>query len=117
VAFANRDDGYHDWAVRLATQITEPLTCEAVLAVAKRYADRHADLADICLVRMSELYPRHSVITSIGRISGSTGAASARRFRSSVRQIDEPASDQSSARQPNQDFFQLNELASGLPAI
>jgi predicted nucleic acid-binding protein len=32
-------------------------------ALAKRYADRHPDLADLCLVRMSELYPRHSVIT------------------------------------------------------
>ena len=25
--------------------------------------DRRPDLADLCLVRMSELYPRHSVIT------------------------------------------------------
>jgi predicted nucleic acid-binding protein len=32
-------------------------------ALAKRYADRHPDLADLCLIRMSELYPRHSVIT------------------------------------------------------
>lgn len=32
-------------------------------ALAKRYADRTPDLADLCLVRMSELYPRHSVIT------------------------------------------------------
>jgi uncharacterized protein len=30
---------------------------------AQRYADRHPDLADLCLIRMSELYPRHSVIT------------------------------------------------------
>ena len=30
---------------------------------ASRYADRHPDLADLCLIRMSELYPRHSVIT------------------------------------------------------
>ena len=28
-----------------------------------RYADRHPDLADLCLIRMSELHPRHSVIT------------------------------------------------------
>jgi predicted nucleic acid-binding protein len=100
VAFANRDDRHHDWAVRLAERIDEPLlTCEAVLAetafhlrsvpvilamlrnglvmlafdgrehldqleaLAERYADRHPDLADLCLVRMSELYPRHSVIT------------------------------------------------------
>jgi predicted nucleic acid-binding protein len=32
-------------------------------ALAKRYADRHPDLADLCLVRMSEIHPRHSVIT------------------------------------------------------
>jgi hypothetical protein len=32
-------------------------------ALAKRYADRHPDLADLCLIRMSELYPRHAVIT------------------------------------------------------
>jgi predicted nucleic acid-binding protein len=31
--------------------------------LAVRYADRHPDLADLCLVRMSELYPRHTVIT------------------------------------------------------
>jgi uncharacterized protein len=32
-------------------------------ALAKRYADRKPDFADICLIRMSELFPRHSVIT------------------------------------------------------
>jgi uncharacterized protein len=100
VAFANRNDRYHDWAMRVAEQITEPLlTCEAVLAetafhlgdvgvvlamiedelvglafdcrdhlahlaaLARRYANRRPDLADLCLIRMSELYPRHSVIT------------------------------------------------------
>lgn len=31
--------------------------------LAERYADRNPDLADLCLVRMSELFPRHSVIT------------------------------------------------------
>jgi uncharacterized protein len=31
--------------------------------LAGRYADRKPDLADLCLVRMSELFPRHSVIT------------------------------------------------------
>ncbi len=30
---------------------------------AERYADRNPDLADLCLVRMSELFPKHSVIT------------------------------------------------------
>lgn len=100
VAFANRADRYHAWAVSLARGVTEPLlTCEAVLAeaafhlqsvpvvlsmvaeglvvlafdcqsqlgqiaaLADRYADRKPDLADLCLIRMSELYPRHSVIT------------------------------------------------------
>lgn len=100
VAFANRNDSFHAWAVGLAKGVTEPLlTCEAVLAetafhlqsvpivlsmiseglvelafdcqsqlsqleaLANRYADRHPDLADLCLIRMSELYPRHSVIT------------------------------------------------------
>ncbi len=100
VAFANRNDGHHEWAVQVAERVTEPLlTCEAVLAeaafhlrsvsivlamieeelvtlafdcrdhlpqlsmLAKRYADRHPDLADLCLIRMSELHPRHSVVT------------------------------------------------------
>jgi len=100
VAFANRADVHHDWAVGLAAHVTEPLlTCEPVLAeaafhlqnvaivlamvtdglvslefdcsdhlphlvgLARRYADRHPDLADLCLIRLSELHPRHSVIT------------------------------------------------------
>ena len=100
VAFANRHDRHHEWAVSVATQVTEPLlTCEAVLAeaafhlqsvstvlamvrdglvavafdcrehwpqlegLATRYADRDPDLADLCLVRLSELHPRHSVVT------------------------------------------------------
>jgi predicted nucleic acid-binding protein len=32
--------------------------------LAERYADRQPDLADLCLIRMSELHPRHSVITT-----------------------------------------------------
>lgn len=100
VAFANRNDQYHDWAVQIAESVTEPLlTCEAVLAeasfhlqsvsivlamlregfvtlafdcrdhlvqlaaLAERYADRKPDFADLCLVRMSELFPKHPVIT------------------------------------------------------
>jgi len=100
VAFANRMDRHHSWAVGVAERVTEPLlTCEAVLAetafhlrsvaivlamlrdglvslafdvndhlvqlnaLAERYADREPDLADLCLIRMSELHPRHSVIT------------------------------------------------------
>ncbi len=100
VAFARKNDRYHQWAVDIAKGTTEPLlTCEAVLAesafhlesssyvlslvrdellriafdcnrnieqlaeIAERYQDRKPDLADLCLVRMSELYPRHTVIT------------------------------------------------------
>ena len=100
VAFANRRDRHHAWAVGLASQVTDPLlTCDAVLAeaafhlrntalvlemvgdglvtpafdlgqnleqlagLARRYADRQPDLADLCLVRLSELHPRHAVIT------------------------------------------------------
>jgi len=100
VAFGNRGDSHHSWALDLAKTLTEPLlTCEAVVAeaafhlgssayvlalvenkmlrlafecndnlnqlrdLARRYEDRRPDLADLCLVRMSELYPRHVVIT------------------------------------------------------
>ena len=100
VAFANRRDAHHEWAVGVAAQVEEPLlTCEAVLAeaafhlrnvpvvlamiadglvtvsfvvddhlpqlaaLATRFADRTPGLADLCLIRMSELYPRHSVVT------------------------------------------------------
>lgn len=34
-----------------------------VEALAAKYEDRNPDLADLCLVRMSELYPEHPVIT------------------------------------------------------
>jgi predicted nucleic acid-binding protein len=100
VAFARANDRHHDWAVGVASRVSEPLlTCEAVLAetafhlrsvplvlamvedglvevafecrehlprlaqLADAYADREPDLADLCLIRMSELFPRHSVIT------------------------------------------------------
>ena len=100
VAFGNRQDSYHDWAVELARRLREPLiTCEAVLAesafhlgsaelvlslvkdemlrlafdcnrnmdqleeLASRYRDRKPDLADLCLIRMSELFPKHPILT------------------------------------------------------
>jgi uncharacterized protein len=100
VAFGNREDYHHAWAIDIAKNITEPLlTCEAVLAeaafhlgssayvlsllrnemlrsgfdlsrnleqlrdLARRYEERRPDLADLCIIRMSELYPRHTVIT------------------------------------------------------
>jgi len=31
--------------------------------LAKRFAEREPDLAGLCLIRMSELHPRHSVVT------------------------------------------------------
>jgi len=101
VAFGNRNDRYHAWALAIAKRVTEPLlSCEAVLAetafhlgssalvlafvreglvrsafaldehvsrlaeLAARYADRKPDLADLCLIRMSEMHPRHAVITT-----------------------------------------------------
>jgi uncharacterized protein len=101
VAFANRRDTHHGWAVSLAARVTEPLlTCDSVLAeaafhvgstglimrfiedglilpafvvadhvsrlreLAERYADRSPDLADLCLIRLSELHPKHPVITT-----------------------------------------------------
>jgi len=36
---------------------------QQIYALAVRYADRHPDLADLCMIRMSELYPRHSIVT------------------------------------------------------
>jgi predicted nucleic acid-binding protein len=33
-------------------------------ALAARYAARQPDLADLCLIRLSELHPRHSVLTT-----------------------------------------------------
>ncbi len=32
--------------------------------LAHRYADRHPDLADLCIVRMSELFPDRTVLTT-----------------------------------------------------
>lgn len=100
VAFKNRTDRHHRWAVELARHVEAPLlTCESVLSeaafhlgssdavlalvaagmlelafecgqnierlydLATRYADRRPDLADLCLICMSELYPRHLVVT------------------------------------------------------
>jgi predicted nucleic acid-binding protein len=31
--------------------------------LANRFANRKPDLADLCLIRMSELFPKHSVVT------------------------------------------------------
>ena len=51
----------NDGLVALAFDCREHLV--QLSRLADRYADRKADLADLCLVRMSELFPKHSVIT------------------------------------------------------
>jgi predicted nucleic acid-binding protein len=50
-----------DDVVRVAFDCASHLPHLQVLA--RRYADRKPDLADLCLIRMSELYPRHAVVT------------------------------------------------------
>ena len=32
--------------------------------LAERYADRQPDLADLCVIRMSEFYPRNTIVTT-----------------------------------------------------
>ncbi|HEY6767655.1 MAG TPA: hypothetical protein VI386_23110 [Candidatus Sulfotelmatobacter sp.] len=51
-----------DNVVRLAFDCGSEI--EHLHALATRYADRNPDLADVCLIRMSELYPRHRIITT-----------------------------------------------------
>lgn len=50
--------------LRVAFDLTAHL--EHIHDLAKRYADRRPDLADLCIIRMSELYPKHTVITVDG---------------------------------------------------
>jgi len=90
VALVNSRDRYHEWALHVAEQASEPLlTCEPVVAEAAYHlqdvalvlemvteqflslsfnCNDHlahlAALADLCLIRMSELYPHHRVITA-----------------------------------------------------
>jgi predicted nucleic acid-binding protein len=47
--------------VELAFALPEHLS--QIAALARRYADRKPDLADLCLIRMSELFPRHTLLT------------------------------------------------------
>jgi uncharacterized protein len=47
--------------IRLAFDLKDHLT--EIAALAERYAPREPDLADLCLIRMSELNPKHPVIT------------------------------------------------------
>jgi predicted nucleic acid-binding protein len=46
---------------RLGFDLTRNL--EQLAELAKRYDDRRPDLADLCIIRMSELYSRYTVIT------------------------------------------------------
>jgi len=115
VAFGNRNDFHHAWALDVAKRISEPLlTCEAVLAeaafhlgssgyvldlvrnkmlrvafdcsrnlepladLARRYLNRGPDFADLCVIRMSELYPRSSSSPLMKATSAFTGGTSAR---------------------------------------
>jgi len=50
-----------DGLLQLAFEVSENLP--QLKALAQRYADRNPDLADLCLIRMSELHPHHTVIT------------------------------------------------------
>ncbi len=50
-----------DEMLRLAFDLSK--NAPQVRELARRYADRKPDLADLCLVRMSEIYPRHTVVT------------------------------------------------------
>jgi predicted nucleic acid-binding protein len=50
-----------DNVVRIAFDCSSHV--ERLRELALAYADRKPDLADLCLIRMSELYPRHLVIT------------------------------------------------------
>jgi len=36
---------------------------EQLAELAERYRERKPDLADLCFIRMSELYPRHTILT------------------------------------------------------
>ena len=50
-----------DGLIRLAFDAARHL--DRLTELAAKYADLSPDLADLCLVRMSELFPRYSVIT------------------------------------------------------
>jgi uncharacterized protein len=51
------EDGLLEVAFDCATELP------SLRELAVRFEDRRPDLADLCLIRMSELHPRHSVIT------------------------------------------------------
>jgi hypothetical protein len=47
--------------VRPALSLSEHVT--RISELAERYSDRRPDLADLCLIRLSELHPKYPVIT------------------------------------------------------
>jgi predicted nucleic acid-binding protein len=51
----------HDGFLRVAFDLTKNF--EEVVALAERYRDRTPDLADLCLIRMSELHDNLPVLT------------------------------------------------------
>ncbi len=51
-----------DNVVRVAFDCESHL--DSLYGLALRYANRQPDLADLCLIRMSELYPRHTILTT-----------------------------------------------------
>jgi hypothetical protein len=69
--------------VQLAFDVSRNLL--QLLELGRRYAERNPDLADLCLIRMSELHPRHVVITWTRAIFESIGATSERLSRCFVR--------------------------------
>ena len=54
------DRGLIRWAFELDQHRAE------LTKLAERYSDRGPNLADLCLIRMSELHPTHPVITVDG---------------------------------------------------
>jgi len=50
-----------DGLLQLAFDCSENV--QQLQELARRYADRRPNLADLCLIRMSEIYPKHTVIT------------------------------------------------------
>jgi len=52
----------NDGLVRPAFVLGDHLT--RLTELANRYSDRKPDLADLCVIRLSELHPRHGVITT-----------------------------------------------------
>lgn len=50
-----------DGIIRLRFDLADHL--EPLRDLAERYADRKPDLADLCLVRLSEIHPRHTLLT------------------------------------------------------